>query len=186
MNAHAAPFDEERIKMSAVLVKEYDPKWPEWFETLRARIEPALAGVPHRIEHIGSTAVPGLTAKPIIDLDIILNRSVLPPAKERLAAIGYAHQGDLGVPDREAFNLPDEELKRILPPHHLYVCIAGAAALHDHLSFRDFMRKSPEWVQRLSSHKVRLCEQGRDDRQVYMDGKAEMVREISVLAIMCF
>ena len=163
-------------------MKEYDPKWPEWFETLRARIVPALAGVPHRIEHVGSTAVPGMTAKPVIDIDIILNKCVLQLAKERLAAIGYLHQGDLGITDREAFDLADEGLRGTLPcPITLYVCIAGATALHDHLSFRDFMRKSPEWVQRLSRQKVLLCEQTGNDRRAYMEGKAEMVREITGL-----
>ena len=171
--------------MSAALVKSYDPKWPECYESLRARLEPALADVPHRIEHVGSTAVPGMTAKPIIDLDIILNRCVLQLAKERLAAIGYLHQGDLGITDREAFDLADEGLRGTLPPHHLYVCIAGSAALHDHLSFRDFMRKTPEWVQRLSRQKVLLCEQSGNDRRAYMEGKAEMVREITVLARAC-
>lgn len=165
------------------LVQPYNAEWPDWFERVKAFLEPALTDVPHTIEHVGSTAVPGMTAKPVIDIDVIVDRSVLPLAIDRLATIGYAHLGDLGILDREAFKLTDPELEQSLPPHHFYVCITDAAALRDHLCFRDFMRNHPEWVEKLSKHKVELCKQFNNDRQSYIDGKSDMVREITALAI---
>src|SRR5262245_51865013 len=98
-----------------------------------------LAGVAVTIEHVGSTAVPGLAAKPIIDMDVVIrSRSDLPAVITRLATLGYQHQGDLGIPDREAFRPPPG-----LPPHHLYVCLAGCAALRNHITLRDHLRSHP-------------------------------------------
>ena len=165
------------------LVKAYNPDWPSWFASIKAFVESALVEVPYLIEHVGSTAIPGMTAKPIIDIDLIVDRPVFPLVKDRLAVIGYFHQGDLGIPEREAFKLTDQRVIQSLPPHHLYICIAGAAALRDHLCFRDFMRAHRAWVQRLSRHKERLCAQHDNDRQAYMDGKSDMVREITALAL---
>lgn len=167
------------------LVQPYNTEWPCWFERMRAYLEPALADVPYTIEHVGSTAVPGMTAKPIIDIDVIVDRPVFPLVVDRLTTIGYIHQGDLGILDRESFMLTDPQLIQSLPYHHFYVCITGAAALRDHLLYRDFMRTHPEWVEKLSKHKVELCKQFNDDRQSYIDGKAEMVREITALARAC-
>ncbi len=169
--------------MRDCLVREYDPEWPKWFKIIRAHLEPALSGLPCRIEHVGSTSIPGMTAKPIIDLVIIVERSLFLSVRDRLAAIGYRHEGDGGIQDREAFDLNGERKEIGLPPHHLYVCIVGADALQEHLAFRDFMRQHPEWIARLSDHKRALCAQYDNDRQAYMLGKAEMVKLITDLAI---
>lgn len=181
-----ATTEMERIVNEVTLVQPYNADWPYWFERVKAFVEPALAGVPHAIEHVGSTAVPGMTAKPIVDADVIVERSVFPLVKDRLATLGYLHQGDLGILDREAFVLADAQLKQSLPPHHLYVCITGAAALRDHLCFRDLLRAHPDWVERLSQHKEELCRQFDNDRQAYIDGKSDMVREITALAVECY
>ena len=103
---------------SSVIVVDYDEAWPARFETLRARIWPALSDVALRVEHVGSTSVPGLAAKPIIDMTVVVaQRSDVPAVIERMATLGYRHQGTLGVEDREAFEHgPD------LPRHNLYVC----------------------------------------------------------------
>jgi len=164
------------------LVQPYNPEWPAWFTQMQAFVAPALTDVVHTMEHVGSTAIPGMTAKPIIDIDIIVERTVCPLVIERLATLCYFHRGDLGIPEREAFALADPQVKASLPPHHLYVCITGAAALRDHLCFRDFMRAHPQWVERLSRHKEELCRVHDNDLQAYIDGKAAMVREITVLA----
>ena len=73
-----------------VVVVEYDPEWPRRFDDLRVRIWPAVAGVADRIEHVGSTSVPGLKAKPIIDMTIVVRqRADVPPVIDRLATLGY-------------------------------------------------------------------------------------------------
>ncbi len=168
--------------VDVTLVSPYNLAWPGWFERLRGRIEPLLRDVPHTVEHVGSTAIPGMVAKPVIDIDIVIERSDFEEVRGRLERLGYYHQGDLGIPDREAFDLADASVKQNLPPHHLYVCMRGAGELQKHLVFRDFMRMHPEWIEKLSEHKVDLCKRYGNDRQAYIDGKAAMVQQITELA----
>ena len=84
-------------------IRDYDPAWPDVFAKLAARARTALGSLVLTVEHIGSTSVPGLAAKPIIDLDVVLASPADPPeAIRRLARIGYAHEGDLGIAGRDA------------------------------------------------------------------------------------
>ena len=79
------------IVTGPILIADYDSEWPVLFARLRSWIEPALEGIASRIEHVGSTAVPGLAAKPIIDLDVVVpSVTDVPVAIERLASLGYA------------------------------------------------------------------------------------------------
>jgi GrpB-like predicted nucleotidyltransferase (UPF0157 family) len=90
-----------------VLVVDYDPSWPDVFEVLRRPVWAAVRDVAVSVEHVGSTAVPGLAAKPIIDIDVVVASSdSLSKAIGRLATLGYIHRGDLGIDDREAFDSP--------------------------------------------------------------------------------
>src|SRR5690348_11547029 len=123
--------------MSApIVIEDYDPRWPRRFETIRIRIAAALGPLAAAIEHVGSTAVPGLAAKPIIDIDVLLrSEGDLPLAIERLQTLGYEHQGDLGIAGREAFRAPVADVS-----HHLYLCPPGSRAYLEHLAFRDHLR----------------------------------------------
>ena len=95
------------------------------FSELRDRVDAALAGVAHVTEHVGSTAVPGLDAKPVIDLDVVVpGDAAVGPAIETLAAAGWRHQGDLGITGREAFAPPADAVY-----HHLYVVVAGSGRI---------------------------------------------------------
>jgi len=168
--------------MRESLVAEYDPAWPGRFEAVCRVVEPALRGLSYRFEHVGSTAVPGMVAKPIIDLDVVINAGSFGEVKTRLGSLGYVHEGDLGIPGREAFALRTGVL-RVLPPHHLYVCEEGSEPLHNHLAFRDFLRGHAEWRDRLSRHKRELAVQHGNDKERYIEGKAAMVEEITALAL---
>lgn len=98
--------EDGRMNMPTVVVA-YDQQWPQQFETIRSQVDEALAGVEHSTVHVGSTAVPGLDAKPIIDLDVvILDHAAVPTAIGALAAAGWQHEGDLGVPGRDALRPP--------------------------------------------------------------------------------
>lgn len=100
----------------AVEVVSYSKDWPVQFAQIAGRIGRALDGVPVLgVEHVGSTAVPGLAAKPILDIDIIVERQHVRAAIAALENIGYVHRGDLGVKDREAFTAPDND-----PRRHVY------------------------------------------------------------------
>jgi GrpB-like predicted nucleotidyltransferase (UPF0157 family) len=123
------------------------------------------------IEHVGSTAVPGLPAKPIIDIDVVVpSSSDVPEAIARLATIGYVHRGDLGIAGREVFAAPSGT-----PPHHLYVCPADGAELARHRFFRDYLISHPEIASAYGSLKKAAAEQHRDDRAAYIEAKSEFV-----------
>jgi GrpB-like predicted nucleotidyltransferase (UPF0157 family) len=160
-----------RAMANPIMVVDYDPNWPIVFESLRKRIADILGDVAAAIEHVGSTAVPNLPAKPIIDIDVLLaSETMLPAAIERLASIGYVHRGDLGVPGREAFYAPAND-----PPHHLYVCPPQSAEFRRHVAFRDYLRAHPREAKIYANLKITLAKRFRDDRPAYNDGKTEFV-----------
>jgi GrpB-like predicted nucleotidyltransferase (UPF0157 family) len=123
-----------------IIIEDYNPGWPERFEEICSRIAPALGDLAARIEHVGSTAVPGLASKPIIDLDILLHAADdLPAVVLKLKALGYKHQGTLGIPGREAFKSAAHDI-----PHHLYVCLPDGPEYARHIAFRNFLRTHRE------------------------------------------
>ena len=156
-----------------ITVEDYDPHWREEFETLRSRIAQLLDGLATAIEHIGSTAVPGLAAKPIIDVDILLRSAAdFPLVCARLASLGYEHQGDLGVAGREAFRTPPGKIA-----HHLYACSPGSREYGRHITFRDYLRSHPEDASEYAALKRKLAEEA-GDREAYTQGKTEFVSQI--------
>lgn len=157
-----------------IIIVDYDSVWPAVFEELRQRVGSALADLSFTIEHVGSTSVPGLAAKPIIDLDILLRSAADQPlAIERLSAFGYVHRGDLGIPGREAFSHPAE-----IPRHHLYLCPPGSVAYRDHIAFRDYLRTHPETVEEYARLKHELARIYHDDRDGYTDAKTTFITGI--------
>jgi len=160
--------------MSApVEIADYDPGWPAAFAELRNQIAAALGPLARRIEHVGSTAVPGLPAKPVIDLDVVIAaRADLPEVIIRLAALGYRHEGDLGITGREAFASP-----AAAPARHLYVCTADSPELARHLAFRDYLRTHPPQARAYAELKRSLAAQFRYDRDAYSRSKAAFVEQ---------
>jgi GrpB-like predicted nucleotidyltransferase (UPF0157 family) len=157
-----------------IVLEEYDPRWPAEFERLCKKIAGVLSESAVAIEHVGSTAVPGLTAKAIIDLDVLLRSGdALAVAIERLTAIGYQHQGDLGVPGREAFRAPSGAF-----PHHLCVCLPDRQEYARHIAFRDYLRRNPELARAYARLKRELAGKFAHDRDAYTRGKSEFVEEI--------
>lgn len=160
--------------MQQIRVVDYDSQWPRQFAALRTRLEAAVGAWALSIEHVGSTSVPGLAAKPILDIDIVIASSeVLPQVIASLAALGYSHVGDRGVPGREAFKQPDTEVR-----HHLYVCLQGCSALANHLTIRDHLRSHPEDVKAYGDLKKQLAETFTHDIDGYVDGKTELLVDI--------
>jgi GrpB-like predicted nucleotidyltransferase (UPF0157 family) len=162
-----------------IIVLEYDPNWPGLFQSLRKRIADALGDIAAAIEHVGSTAVPDLVAKPIIDIDVLLaSETMLPVAIERLASLGYAHRGDLGIPEREAFRAPANDSE-----HHLYVCPPCSAEFRRHVAFRDYLRAHPKDAKIYGDLKIALAERFREDRPAYNTAKGEFVTGLTSRAI---
>ena len=154
-----------------VSIQDYDPSWPGTFINLSAKVKAALGPLVVTVEHIGSTAVPGLAAKPIIDLDVVLASSTdLPEAIRLLVTIGYVNEGDLGIAGREAFHSPAGE-----PSHHLYVLIEGAKELRRHLVFRDALRADNALRDKYAALKRGLAEAHPRDRNGYTDAKTDFI-----------
>jgi GrpB-like predicted nucleotidyltransferase (UPF0157 family) len=155
-------------------VVDYDPEWPRQFERLARRARQAVGELAVALEHVGSTAVPGLAAKPIVDLFVLVAAvEDVRPAIERLETIGYRHQGDLGLPGREALAWPAGE-----PRHHLYVSTADNAIFRRIQALRDHLRSHPADAAAYGTLKRELAGRHRHDRIAYGDGKTEFIGRI--------
>ncbi|HEX7992358.1 MAG TPA: GrpB family protein [Streptosporangiaceae bacterium] len=121
-----------------ITVVDYDPTWPDRFEELRSEYAEAMAAAGVRviaIEHVGSTSVPGLAAKPVIDCDIVVRAADVQAASDVLTALGFTPLGELGVPLRWAFKEP-ARIERT----NTYVIVEGCLSLRNHLGVRDVLR----------------------------------------------
>jgi GrpB-like predicted nucleotidyltransferase (UPF0157 family) len=157
--------------MSRVNVQPYNPEWPRTYEQLRAQIWPVVQHAAMRIEHVGSTAVSGLHAKPVIDICIIVaSRRDLPFVAKGLQSIGYTSRGECGVPEREVFRAPDG-----LPKHHLYASPRHSVSARNQVGLRDFLRAHPDAAAEYGDLKQRLAAQFPHDMERYIAGKTECV-----------
>jgi GrpB-like predicted nucleotidyltransferase (UPF0157 family) len=151
----------------------YDPTWPLEFEAEAARIERACADLELRLEHIGSTAIPGLSAKPIID--ILAGRpprAAVAPYIAAMKQIGYEHKGAYGIPGRQYF-------RRGAPrSHHVHMVSWTSAFWREHLAFRDFLRDHPERAREYDALKRELAPVSGDDHAAYVKGKGPFVRAV--------
>jgi len=169
--------------MAVTLVQKYNPEWPKWFEEIKAFLGEKVSQVCIQVEHVGSTSIPGMTAKPIIDLILVIESQDFEEIKGLLAERGYHYRGDQGIKDREVFRLTDVSVRSPVPYHHLYVCPKHSAELKKEIAFRDFLRQSKEYAERLSELKWSLAEAFNNDREAYMAGKAALCREITERAL---
>lgn len=161
------------MKTKKVTVQPYDPQWKEDFEAIRLEMASVLEAFALRIEHVGSTSVPGLSAKPIIDLDVVISDyDVFPEVVRRLEKAGYLHEGNLGIPEREAFCYKE---KPHLREHHLYVCPAASKELHRHITFRNYLRSHPEAVKAYGAVKEEAARLYPDSIEDYMQYKSRCI-----------
>lgn len=157
--------------MSRVEVKEYDPEWPRTFDHINAHVWPAVQQAAMRLEHVGSTSVPGLRAKPVIDACIVVaSRRDIPHVVKAMTTLGYVHRGDLGVPDREAFAHPAS-----LPKHHLYASHRGSLSLKNQIGLRDYLRAHAEVAREYGDLKMLLAKKFPEDIDGYIAGKTEFI-----------
>ena len=159
-----------------VVVVPYNEQWKTDFETIKQYLLPVVEDIIISIEHIGSTSVEGLFAKPIIDIDFVIkDYSVFDTVVEKLATLGYIHEGNLGIKDREAF---DYKGNIDLPKHHLYVCPEFSVELHRHLAFRDYLRNNPDAVHKYSKVKEEGAKLFPDSIDDYIAYKSPCIEEI--------
>ncbi|QUQ65011.1 GrpB family protein [Kutzneria sp. CA-103260] len=149
----------------------YDPAWAAAFAELRSRLSGPLSGVASRIEHVGSTAVPGLAAKPVLDVTVVVDSvDHLPAVIRRLDPLGYRHLGGAGW---DAFATPSG-----LPAHRLSVWAFDHPTLLSSLAYRDYLRTHPDTVRAYAELKYYLADRFRHDRATYAASKAAFIARI--------
>ena len=162
-----------------VIVTSYDKSWKSAFEAIKQEIESAIGDLILGIEHVGSTSVEGMSAKPCIDIDVIIkDYSVFDKVIGKLESIGYTHEGDLGIKDREAFKYTN---KPHLMKHHLYVCPQYSEELHRHITFRNFLRDNTDAVKKYSQVKETAAKLFPNDIDKYIEYKSPCIEELYAL-----
>jgi GrpB-like predicted nucleotidyltransferase (UPF0157 family) len=137
-----------------IAVTEYDPSWPQRFERQRSEYADAMAAAGVQvlaIEHVGSTSVPGLAAKPVIDIDIVVAEEQVAAASQVLIELGFEPEGELGIPLRWAFKEPER-----LAGTNTYVIVAGSLSLRNHLAVREGLRRDPRLREEYAAIKRRF------------------------------
>lgn len=163
------------LESGRVRVVPYDAGWPALYAAEAARLAPYLAAVGARVvlEHTGSTSVPGLDAKPIIDI-----LGGLAAEEERagviatLRAAGYLHRGEQGIPGRDFFRRGDPR------QYHLHLTLVGSRFWRDHRLFRDWLRAHRDVADEYAALKRALAERFPADRESYIDGKGAFVEGV--------
>ena len=156
-------------------VLPYDERWKQAFLDIKAELEPVLGSLALSIEHVGSTSVEGLAAKPIIDIDVVVGKGDVEAAIKALALIGYNHEGNCGIEGREAFKYSGKEH---LMNHHLYVCPEDSRELKRHVSFRDYLRSHPQAVREYSLIKEEAARLYPSDIDSYINHKSPVIERI--------
>lgn len=169
-------METEKYKMNTkhVIVEDYNPEWKNEFERISDELMAVLAGKIISTQHVGSTSVQGLAAKPIIDIDIVIDNN-FEEVKQALETVGYHYEGDLGIPGREAFRYDN---KPHLMKHYLYVCNKENDELHRHITFRDYLRLHKEEREKYSAIKKKMALEYPYDIDSYIEGKQPVILEV--------
>jgi len=166
--------------MRTIIVEPYSPAWPDEFEKIRAYLWPHISDIALDIVHTGSTSVPGLAAKPIIDFNITIESyEMFPKLAERLRKLGYEHEGDGDIPTRERFKGGKRDG---FMEYHMYVCPQNSLELERQILFRDYLRGHDDARDEYAALKQPLAEKHRHDIDAYIEGKHEFIMIIVNLA----
>ncbi|MDA5557151.1 GrpB family protein [Shimia sp. MMG029] len=164
-----------------VLVVEHDPAWAAGFAQEAEAIHAALGAEAIELHHIGSTSVPGLVAKPILDLlGEVADLAAVDAAAAQFEALGYEAMGELGIPGRRYFRKMDGAGQR---SHHLHVFERGSAHVVRHLAFRGYLCAHPAVAADYGALKRALIAEGRGDWESYIDGKDAFVQRVEAEAL---
>ena len=168
------------LESGVVRLVPYDRAWPALFHVESARLAAAVAESRLEalvLEHMGSTAVPGLCAKPILDiLAGAPDGASLGQYIDPLERAGYVHRGPQGIPGREFFRRGEPR------SYHVHLTTVGSTFWHDHLLFRDYLRRHADARDEYARLKEALAVRHPRDREAYIEGKGSFVREVLKLA----
>ena len=154
----------------------YDPAWRQAFGEEAARLRGAFGDLFVDLQHIGSTAVPGLLAKPVIDILAVVPRvEALDLQRYVWEALGYEVMGEFGIPGRRYFRRDDPSGRRT---HQVHAYGNGSPEVTRHLDFRDYLRASPSVAEAYGALKRRLAQECAGDMGLYSEGKTDFIRDI--------
>jgi len=158
-----------KLKVRTIIIESCNPSWPGEFQKFRDWLWPRVRDVALDTVHVGSTSVPGLAAKPILDCVLVVESAgALPRLVERLRGLGYEHDGDGGVPTRERFKGGPRDG---FMTYYLYACPKDSPELKRQILFRDFLRGHDVARDEYAALKQSLAEKHRHDIDAYTDGK---------------
>lgn len=161
--------------MRTIVIEPYNEEWQVSFEQIKADLAQACQSLFIAIEHVGSTSVKGLSAKPIIDIDLVIaSMEDFEAIKEALKLRGYFHCGDQGTPTREAFKYDSTPHMA----HHLYVCPKDSLELKKHMMFRDYLRNHPDAAGEYGRVKALAATNHPHDIERYLAEKGTFIRAI--------
>jgi GrpB-like predicted nucleotidyltransferase (UPF0157 family) len=164
-----------------MLIQEYQSSWKIDFNHIKKTIHETLGDIGIGIEHVGSTSINNMAAKPIIDIDIIYKKSFsFENVKGGLEKLGYYHNGDQGIKGREAFkriNTRNKHLVLDVIAHHLYVCDTDSEELQRHLLFRDYLKNNEKEKREYEKIKYEIAERANQDRNEYASLKEIMATD---------
>jgi GrpB-like predicted nucleotidyltransferase (UPF0157 family) len=167
--------------MSEVCVAPPDPSWIAQFQHEAERIRAAFGVQSVEIHHIGSTAINGIYAKPIIDILLLVeDLSVADAGTPAMRALGYEARGEFGIPGRRYFRKDDSNGTRT---HHVHSFVRESDEATRHLAFRDYMNAHPSIAQEYGLLKQRLAKEFPSDMEAYMDGKDKFIKHHEALAL---
>ncbi|HAR84655.1 GrpB family protein [Clostridium sp. UBA4395] len=163
------------IRTKVIVIEPYNEKWKLEFERIRDMLNSYIGDLVLSIEHVGSTSVEGLSAKPIIDIDVVMDSyDDFPEIKKRLEEAGYHHEGNLGIEDREAFSY----VKNRFMPYHLYVCPKDGKGYLEHIALRNHLRTNRDALEDYAALKTKLAKEYRYDADTYCERKTKFIQKI--------
>jgi len=165
------------LEKGFVKIIPHTERWHQLFAEEEARLREAIGEFVVAVEHIGSTSVCGIAAKPILDIAAaVIDKANGEKCVAPLENIGYEYRGELGIAGRFYF------VKGAPRTHHLHMLLSDSAEWRNHLAFRDYLRQNPSAAVEYDKLKKELAQKYRNDRDSYLDGKADFVEKILKIA----
>jgi GrpB-like predicted nucleotidyltransferase (UPF0157 family) len=164
-----------------IVVAPYDPQWPAEFERAAAELVLVIGENLVAVHHIGSTSIPGIHAKPVIDILLaVRDLAAIDACGDGISQLGYEVKGEFGIPERRYFRRDDASGRRT---HQIHAFVSGSPHIGRHLVFRDFLREHPQLAGEYSRLKQRLAAEHPHDMDAYMDGKDAFIKDTEQRAL---
>jgi GrpB-like predicted nucleotidyltransferase (UPF0157 family) len=164
-----------------VVVVPHDPSWADEFSRVSAEVCPAFGPNLVALHHVGSTSIPGIYAKPIIDMvAAVRDVSAVDQLNGRFESLGFVPKGEFGIPGRRYFYRNDASGVRT---HQIHTFEADSIGVARHLAFRDFLIAHPQIASSYSDLKRRMAAAHPEDIEAYMDGKDSFIKDVEAKAL---